>query len=68
MKIDSYRMWHIINKALAVAIVAMEHQHEYQSWSDLSDMKLLLEDRLEDDLDLAMYMRAARISALGTFD
>lgn len=65
MSIDNGREFYIMNKALAVAILAMERQPEYQSWSDLSDMKMLLELRIDDDFELEMYMRSARIAVTG---
>jgi len=56
---------HLVKKALAIAVLAMERQRgPLQSGSDQHDMKLLLE-RLADDAEMELYTRAAWIALTG---
>ena len=57
---------HLVKKALAIAVLAMERQTgALQSSSDLHDMKLLLE-HLASESELEHYTRAAWIAVTGT--
>lgn len=56
---------HLVKKALAIAVLALERQAgPLQSGSDQHDMKLLL-DRLASDDDMEHYTRAAWIAVTG---
>ncbi|MEY9880664.1 hypothetical protein [Bradyrhizobium sp. USDA 329] len=60
---------HLMKKALAIAVLAIERQPgPLQSVSDQSDMKALLDDLIENDAELAHYARAARIVVTGEPD
>ena len=58
---------HLVKKALAVAVAAIERMPEgpFRSDSDMADMKRLLDDIIESDAELAHYARAARIAVRG---
>ncbi|WP_247808181.1 MULTISPECIES: hypothetical protein [unclassified Bradyrhizobium] len=58
-----------MKKALAIAVLTIEREPgPFQSASDQSDMKTLLDDMIEDDTELAFYARAARIAVTGEPD
>ncbi|GEC58455.1 hypothetical protein ABIF38_002893 [Bradyrhizobium japonicum] len=60
---------HLVKKALAIAVLAIERQPgPLQSVSDQSDMKALLDDLIENDAELAHYARVARIAVTGEPD
>ncbi len=60
---------HPVTKVLAIAVLAIERQPgPFQSASDQSDMKALLEGLIENDTQLAHYARAARIAVTGEPD
>jgi hypothetical protein len=60
---------HLVKKALAIAVLAIERQPApFQSASDQSDMKVLLAGLIENDTELAHYARAARIAVTGELD
>ena len=60
---------HPVKKLLAIAVGAIERQPgPFQSASDQSDMKALLEGLIENDTELAHYARAARIAVAGEPD
>jgi len=60
---------HLVKKALAIAVLAIERQPgPFQSASDQSDMKVLLDGLIENDAELAHYARAARIAVTGEPD
>ncbi|UPK26516.1 hypothetical protein [Bradyrhizobium sp. 195] len=60
---------HLVKKALAIAVLAIEcHAGPLQSASDQSDMKTLLDDMIENDTELAFYACAARIAVTGEPD
>ncbi|MBW5436103.1 hypothetical protein FXB41_15385 [Bradyrhizobium canariense] len=60
---------HLVKKALAIAVLAIERQPgPFQSASDQSDMKTLLDDTIENDTELAFYTRVARIAVIGEPD
>lgn len=60
---------HLVKKALAIAVLTIEREPgPFQSASDQSDMKTLLDDMIEDDTELAFYVRAARIAVTGEPD
>jgi hypothetical protein len=60
---------HLVKKALAIAVLAIERQPEpFQSVSDQTDMKALLDDLIASDTELAHYARAARIAVTGEPD
>jgi hypothetical protein len=47
---------HLVKKALAIAVLAIERQPgPFQSASDQSDMKALLDGLIENDTELAHY-------------
>ncbi|MER8705131.1 hypothetical protein NKH49_06075 [Mesorhizobium sp. M1088] len=57
---------HLVKKALAIAVLAIERQPEpFQSASDQSDKKALLDQMIEGDVELEHYARAARIAVTG---
>ncbi|GGA47158.1 hypothetical protein [Dyella nitratireducens] len=57
---------HLVKKALAIAVLAMERQGgPFSSPSDQFDMELLLE-RLTSEAELEHYTRAAWIAVTGT--
>ncbi|MFQ3452435.1 hypothetical protein PMN64_03770 [Bradyrhizobium sp. UFLA01-814] len=63
------RELHLVKKALAIAVLAIERQPgPFQSTSDQNDMKALLDGLIESDTELAFYARAARIAATGEPD
>ncbi len=60
---------HPVKKALAIAVPAIERQPgPFQSASDQSDMKALIDGLIENDTELAHYARAARIAVTGEPD
>ena len=52
---------HLMKKALAIE----RQPGPYQSFSDQADMKDLLDQLIESDVELAHYTRAARIAVTG---
>ena len=57
---------HLVKKALAIAVLAIERQPgPFQSTSDQADMKALLDGLIESDTELAHYARAAQIAVTG---
>ncbi len=57
---------HLVKKALAIAVLAIERQPgPFQSASDQKDMKALLDSLIESDVELAQYARAAKIAVTG---
>ena len=63
------RELHLVKKALAIAVLAIERQPgAFQSTSDMEDMKLLLDELIVSDTELAHYVRAARIAVTGEPD
>jgi hypothetical protein len=60
---------HLVKKALAVAVLAIERQPSvFQSSSDQADMKALLDRLVPSDTELAHYLRGARIAVTGEPD
>ena len=60
---------HLVKKALAIAMLAIEQQPgPFQPASDQSDMKALLDQLIEGDGELEYYARAARIAVTGNPD
>ncbi|MET3794336.1 hypothetical protein [Aquamicrobium terrae] len=60
---------HLVKKALAIAVLAIERMPgPFQSSSDQSDMKALLDSLIENDTELAHYTRSARIAVTGEAD
>ncbi len=60
---------HLVKKALAIAVLAIERQPgPFQSASDQHDMKHLLDDLIEGDTELEFYARAAKIAVTGDPD
>ena len=54
---------HLMKKALAIAVLAIERQPgPFQSASDQADMKTLLDRLIASDVELEHYARAARIA------
>ena len=65
----SGRDLHLVRKALAIAILAIERQPgPFQSASDQTDMKALLDKLITSDVELATYVRAAKIAVTGEAD
>jgi hypothetical protein len=63
------RELHLVKKALAIAVLTIERQPgPFQSASDQTDMKALLDGLIENDTELAHYARAARIAVTGEPD
>jgi hypothetical protein len=63
------RDWHLVKKALAIAVLAIERQPgALQSTSDQVDMKRLLDRLVPSDTELAHYLRSARIAVTGEAD
>ena len=59
----------MVKKALAIAVLAIERQPgPFQSFSDLTDMKAMLDDLIESDTELAHLLRSARIAVTGNPD
>ena len=57
---------HLVKKALAIAVLAIERQPgPLQSTSDQSDMKALLDRLIENDTELTSYARTAWIAVTG---
>ncbi|MDR6954168.1 hypothetical protein J2X65_003536 [Ancylobacter sp. 3268] len=57
---------HLVKKALAIAVLAIERQPgPFQSLSDQRDMKELLDRLIDGDTEMAFYARAARIAVTG---
>ena len=63
------RELHLVKKALAIAVLAIERQAgPFQSMSDQADMKVMLDHLITSDIELAHYARAARIAVTGEPD
>lgn len=63
------RHLHLVKKALAIAVLAIERQPgPFQSASDMADMKVMLGDLIESETELAHYARSARIAVTGEAD
>ena len=63
------RELHLVKKALAIAVLAIERQPgPFQSMSDQADMKVMLDHLITSDDELAHYARAARIAVTGKPD
>lgn len=63
------RELHLVKKALAIAILAIERMPgPFQSGSDQTDMKAMLDSLITSDTELAHYLRAARIAVTGEPD
>ncbi|KQT62074.1 MULTISPECIES: hypothetical protein [unclassified Aureimonas] len=60
---------HLVKKALAIAVLAIERQPgPFQSLSDQADMKALLDRLTPSDTMLAHYARSAYIAVTGEPD
>ena len=69
MTILDGRELHLVKKALAIAVLAIERQPgPFQSMSDQADMKAILDHLITSDTELAHYARAARIAVTGEPD
>jgi hypothetical protein len=63
------RELHLVKKALAIAVLAIERQAgPFQSTSDQTDLKAILDRLIASDTELATYTRAARIAVTGEPD
>ena len=63
------RELHLVKKALAIAVLAIERQPgPFQPSSDLAEMKAILGQLVPSDLELAYLMRSARIAVTGRPD
>ena len=57
---------HLVKKALAIAVLAIERQPgPFRSASDQADMKALLDRLIVSDTELEHYARSARIAVTG---
>jgi hypothetical protein len=57
---------HLIKKALAIAVLAIERMPgEFQSQNDQLEMKALLDRMISSDTEMAHYVRAAKIAVTG---
>ncbi len=57
---------HLVKKALAIATLAISRQPgPFQSSSDREDMKVLLDQLIESDVELEHYALAAQIAVTG---
>lgn len=61
------RELHLVKKVLAIAILE-RMPGPFQSGSDQTDMKALLDNLITSDTELAHYLRAARIAVTGEPD
>lgn len=61
---------HLVKKALAIAVLAIQRSPDgpFRSESDLTDIKSLLDEMIESDVELEHYARAARIAVTGRPD
>ncbi|MBB4955959.1 hypothetical protein H4S14_004002 [Agrobacterium vitis] len=60
------RELHLVKKALAIAVLAIERQPgPFQSHSDQADMKALLDRLIVSDTELAHFARFAPIAVTG---
>jgi hypothetical protein len=60
------RELHLVKKALAIAVLAIERQPgPFQLISDQADMKAMLDHLISSDTELAHYTHAARIAVTG---
>lgn len=60
---------HVVKKALAIAVLAIERQPgPFQPLSDQTDMKAMLDWLIESDVELEHYARTARIAVTGEPD
>lgn len=60
------RELHLVKKALCIGVLAIERQDgPFQSFSDLADMKSLIENLMPGDVELSHYMRSAHIALTG---
>ena len=63
------RKLHLVKKALAIAVLAIEQKPgPFQSVSDQADMKELLDELFESDTEFEIYAKAARIAVTGKPD
>lgn len=57
---------HLVKKALAIAVLAIDRMPgPFQSGSDMTDLKGLLDQLIESDVELDHYVHAARIAVTG---
>lgn len=57
---------HLVKKALAIAVLAIERvPGPFQSGSDMTDRKDLLDQLIASDVELEHYARAAHIAVTG---
>ena len=58
---------HLVKKALAIAMLTIERSPDgpFRSDSDMADMKVLLDEMIESDTELAYYTRSAHIALTG---
>lgn len=55
-----------MKKALAIAVLSIERMPgPFQSGSEMADMKGLLDQLIESDVELEHYARAPRIAVIG---
>lgn len=70
MSEPSGREFHVVKKALAIAVASVEQMPETPFRSDLNmaDMKTLLTRMIDSNVALEQYARAARIAVTGKPD
>ena len=57
---------HLVKKALAIAVLAIDRMPgPFQSGSDMTDMKYLLDRLIASDVELEHYARSAHIAVTG---
>ena len=63
----SGRNLHLVKKGLAIAVAAIQRMPEgpFRPDNDVTDMKSLLDEMIESDVELAHYARSARIALTG---
>lgn len=61
---------HLVKKALAISVLAIQRSPDgpFRSESDMNDIKSLLDEMIESDVELEHYARAARIAVTGRPD
>ena len=57
---------HLVKKALAIAVLAIERQPgQFQPFSDQADTKALLDALIQIDVELEHYARSAKMAVTG---
>jgi hypothetical protein len=60
------RALHLLKKALAIAVLAIERQPgQFQPFSDHADMKAPLDALIQNDVEFEHYARSAKMAVTG---